>query len=63
MLFRSTDNLCATYCNPSPSDGSAPNLVQFARDKHGVLQMQRAFINNTQVNIVFLIYFLTINLI
>jgi len=48
---KATDALCAKYCNPLPSDGSAPtNLVQFARDKHGVLQMQRAF--NTQVDIV-----------
>ena len=36
--------------------GSAPNLIQYAKDKHGVLQMQRAF--NTQVDIVLLIYFL-----
>ena len=53
---KATDALCAKYCNPSPSDGSAPNLVQFAKDKNGVLQMQRAF--NTQVDIVPLIYFL-----
>ena len=48
---RATDALCAKYCNPAPSDGSAPNLVQF--DKNGVLQLQRAF--NTQVDIVSLI--------
>ena len=47
---KATDALCAKYCNPVPLDGSAPNLVQFSRDKHGVLQMQRAF--NTQVDIV-----------
>ncbi|KAF8800504.1 hypothetical protein BYT27DRAFT_7262903 [Phlegmacium glaucopus] len=44
---KAADALCAKYCNPSPSDGSAPNLVKFVKDKHGVLQMQRAF--NTQV--------------
>jgi hypothetical protein len=52
---KATDALCAKFCNPAPLDGSAPNLVQFATDKHGVLQMQRAF--NTQVNIVPLIFF------
>jgi hypothetical protein len=46
---KATDGLCSKYCNPSPSDGSAPNLVQLARDKNGVMQMQRAF--NTQVSI------------
>ena len=45
---KATDLLCAKYCNPAPMDGSAPNLVQMARDKNGVMQMQRAF--NTQVN-------------
>ena len=54
---KATDALCAKYCNPAPLDGSAPNLVQFANDKHGVLQMQRAF--NTQVDIVPLIFFTT----
>ena len=44
------DALCAKYCNPAPFDGSAPNLVQYAKDKHGVLQMKRAF--NTQEDIV-----------
>ena len=38
----------AKYCNSAPMDGSAPNLVQMARDKNDVMQMQRAF--NTQVN-------------
>lgn len=44
---KAKDALCSKYCNPAPSDGSAPNLVQFVRDRNGVLQMQRAF--NTQV--------------
>lgn len=47
---KATDFLCSKYCNPSPSNGSAPNLVQFSRDRDGVLQMQRAF--NTQVSII-----------
>ena len=46
---KATDFLCSKYCNPSPSDGSAPNLVQTVRDRHGVMQIQRAF--NTQVSI------------
>jgi hypothetical protein len=46
---KATDFLCSKFCNPAPSDGSAPNLVQFAKDKHGAMQMQRAF--NTQVSI------------
>ena len=47
---KATDDLCSKYCNPAPtaSDVSAPNLVKMIRDKHGVLQMQRAF--NTQVS-------------
>jgi CxC5 like cysteine cluster associated with KDZ transposases/CxC6 like cysteine cluster associated with KDZ transposases len=48
---KAADYLCSKFCNPSPSDGSAPNLVQFTTDSHGVMQMQRVF--NTQVSIVF----------
>jgi hypothetical protein len=48
---KANDVLCSKYCNPSPTDGSAPNLVTLARDRNGVLQMQRAF--NTQVSILF----------
>ena len=44
---KATDILCSTYCNPAPSDGSAPNLVKYVTDTYGVLQEQRAF--NTQV--------------
>jgi hypothetical protein len=29
------DTLCNTWCNPAPTDGSAPNLVIMARDKKG----------------------------
>jgi hypothetical protein len=40
------DILCRTWCNPAPSDGSAPNLVIIARDKFGKPYLKRAF--NTQ---------------
>jgi hypothetical protein len=43
------DYLCQTYCNPGPLNGSAPNLIQVAKDKHGWPYFQRAF--NTQVYI------------
>jgi len=42
------DELCNTWCNPAPSDGSAPNLVIEAKDKHGKQYFKHAF--NTQVN-------------
>jgi hypothetical protein len=29
------DVLCRTWCNPAPTDGSAPNLVVPAVDKQG----------------------------
>ncbi|TEB26985.1 hypothetical protein FA13DRAFT_1635316 [Coprinellus micaceus] len=41
-----TDNLCQTWCNPSPLDGSQPNLVIQETDDHGDLYYKRAF--NTQ---------------
>jgi len=44
---RATDYLCRKYCNPSPGDGSAPNLVVTAFDKNGKSYAKRAF--NTQV--------------
>ena len=40
------DPLCNTFCNPAPTDGSAPNLVIMARDKKGNPYWKRAF--NTQ---------------
>jgi hypothetical protein len=40
------DTLCSTWCNPAPTDGSAPNLVVMARDKKGNPYWKRAF--NTQ---------------
>ncbi len=44
---RVEDYLCRKYCNPSPGDGSAPNLVVMAYDKKGNSYIKRAF--NTQV--------------
>ena len=44
---RATDILCRSYCNPAPTDGSAPNLVVLAQDKRGRPVLKRAF--NTQV--------------
>ncbi|KAF8991818.1 hypothetical protein BDQ17DRAFT_1392922 [Cyathus striatus] len=43
---RVTDYLCRIYCNPSPLNGSAPNLVVVERDVHGNQHYKRAF--NTQ---------------
>ena len=42
-----TDELCRTWCNPTPQDGSAPNLVIIGRDKFGRPYYKQAF--NTQV--------------
>ena len=43
---RATDELCRKYCNPAPTDGSAPNLVGQKVDKNGVIHDVREF--NTQ---------------
>ncbi len=43
---KASDELCRTFCNPAPSDGSAPNLVVVGHDSHGVPYMKKAF--NTQ---------------
>ncbi|KAF8993375.1 hypothetical protein BDQ17DRAFT_1252964, partial [Cyathus striatus] len=40
------DYLCRTYCNPSPLNGSAPNLVVVEREINGNPHYKRAF--NTQ---------------
>ena len=40
------DNLCHTWCNPTPRDGSAPNLVVKDRDRFGQTYYRSAF--NTQ---------------
>jgi len=42
-----TDYLCRTYCNPSPGNGLAPNLVIIEYDNNGCPHAKRAF--NTQV--------------
>jgi hypothetical protein len=41
-----TDQLCCTYCNPAPLNGSAPNLVEIVKDKKGQSHYKQAF--NTQ---------------
>jgi len=41
-----SDILCRTWCNPAPTDGSAPNLVIPVVDKKGQPCLKRAF--NTQ---------------
>ena len=43
---RVTDQLCRTYCNSAPLNGSAPNLVEVEVDKNGQSHYKRAF--NTQ---------------
>ncbi|KAF8813279.1 hypothetical protein BYT27DRAFT_7220452 [Phlegmacium glaucopus] len=45
---RVNDFLCRTWCNPAPTDGSAPNLIIPAVDKKGQPCLKRAF--NTQVS-------------
>ena len=43
---KATDNICRTWCNPTPSNGSAPNLVIPTTDKNGNPCLKSAF--NTQ---------------
>ncbi len=43
---KATDNVCCTQCNPTPTDGSAPNLVVSTIDKDSNPCFKRAF--NTQ---------------
>jgi hypothetical protein len=43
---RVSDQLCRTWCNPAPLNGSAPNLVIAERNAQGQLYYKRAF--NTQ---------------
>jgi hypothetical protein len=47
LQHRVEDYLCRTYCNPSPGDGSALNLVIIEYDNNGCSHAKRAF--NTQV--------------
>jgi len=44
---RASDELCRKYCNPAPTDGSAPNLVGQRVDNNGVVHDVREF--NTQI--------------
>jgi len=44
--YNATDTLCNTWCNPAPTDGSAPNLIIMAKDKKGKSYWKHAF--NTQ---------------
>ena len=46
---RVTDYMCRKWCNPSPLNGSAPNLVLVVQDKYGKDCYTRAF--NTQVKL------------
>ncbi|KAF9040623.1 hypothetical protein BJ165DRAFT_1416285 [Panaeolus papilionaceus] len=43
---KATDQLCRTFCNPAPADGSQPNLVIVGYNKDGQPYLMRAF--NTQ---------------
>ena len=43
-----TDDLCRKWCNPAPTDGSAPNLVTVSKDNSERSYYKRAF--NTQVS-------------
>ncbi len=43
---KATDTMCREWCNPAPTDGSAPNLVIPTTDKDGKPCLKRAF--NTQ---------------
>lgn len=40
---RATDVLCRTWCNPTPSDGSQPDLIRAETDANGTTHLTRAF--------------------
>jgi hypothetical protein len=44
---RKTDAFCQRWCDPAPTDGSAPNLVILAKAKDGTSYLKHAY--NTQV--------------
>ena len=56
---KATDSICCTWCNPTPSDGSAPNLVIPATDKNGNPCFKRAF--NTQASIFVILLVILLN--
>jgi len=56
---KATDSICRTWCNPTPSDGSAPNLVIPATDKNGNPCFKRAF--NTQASIFVILLVILLN--
>jgi hypothetical protein len=41
-----SDDLCKVWCNPTPTDGSNPNLIALEEDGDGTVHAKRAF--NTQ---------------
>jgi len=56
---KATDTICRTWCNPTPSDGSAPNLVIPTTDKNGNSCFKHAF--NTQASVFFLLIVILLN--
>ncbi|KAI0698487.1 hypothetical protein BC835DRAFT_1228951, partial [Cytidiella melzeri] len=44
---RATDVLCRLWCNPAPSDGSQPDLVEVKEDANGQKHLTRAFNTET----------------
>ena len=44
---RATDILCRLWCNPAPTNGSQPDLVQVERDANGRTHQTRAFNTET----------------
>ncbi|KAJ7587818.1 hypothetical protein C8J56DRAFT_890692 [Mycena floridula] len=44
---RATDVLCRLWCNPSPKNGSQPDLIRIAEDINGVKHTSRAFNTET----------------
>ncbi len=56
---KATDSICRTWCNPTPSDGSAPNLVIAATDKNGNPCLKHAF--NTQASVFVILLIILLN--
>ncbi len=55
---KATDSICRTWCNPAPNDGSAPNLVIPAIDKHGNPCSKWAFNTQASVFVILLVFLL-----